>query len=144
MYTIVNLAAAAAAKSLQLCPTLCHPIDVSPPGFPFPGILQARILEWVAIPSPVHESEKWKWRLLVMSNSYQPQGLQPTRLLHPWDCPGKSTGVGCHCLLWVNLAWLVKWLKSWTVDKSMMVRVEILTQLLTYANHFNPSMLLYL
>ena len=42
-------AAAAAAKSLQLCPTLCDPIDSSPPSSPVPGILQARILEWVAI-----------------------------------------------------------------------------------------------
>ena len=42
-------AAAAAAKSLQLCPTLCNPRDGSPPGSPVPGILQARTLEWVAI-----------------------------------------------------------------------------------------------
>jgi len=42
-------AAAAAAKSLQLCPTLCDPIDGSPPGSPVPGILQARTLEWGAI-----------------------------------------------------------------------------------------------
>ena len=42
-------AAAAAAKSLQSCPTLCDPIDGSPPGSPMPGILQARTLEWVAI-----------------------------------------------------------------------------------------------
>jgi len=41
--------AAAAAKSLQSCPTLCDPIDGNPPGSPIPGILQARILEWVAI-----------------------------------------------------------------------------------------------
>ena len=41
--------AAAAAKSHQLCPTLCNPIDSSPPGTSVPGILQARILEWVAI-----------------------------------------------------------------------------------------------
>jgi len=41
--------AAAAAKSLQLCPTLCDPIDGSPSGSPVPGILQARVLEWVAI-----------------------------------------------------------------------------------------------
>ena len=40
---------AAAAKSLQLCPTLCNPIDGSPPGSPVPGILQERTLEWVAI-----------------------------------------------------------------------------------------------
>ena len=42
-------AAAAAAKSLQSCPTLCNPIDSSPPGSPVPGILQARTLEWVTI-----------------------------------------------------------------------------------------------
>ena len=42
-------AAATAAKSLQSCPTLCDPIDSSPPGSPVPGILQARTLEWVAI-----------------------------------------------------------------------------------------------
>ena len=44
-----DTAAAAAAKSLQSCPTLCDPIDGSPPGSPVPGILQARTLEWVAI-----------------------------------------------------------------------------------------------
>ena len=44
--------AAAAAKSLQSCPTLCYPIDGSPPGSSVPGILHARILEWVAIPFP--------------------------------------------------------------------------------------------
>ena len=43
------VAAAAAAKSLQSCPTLCKPIDSSPPGSPIPGILQALTLEWVAI-----------------------------------------------------------------------------------------------
>ena len=42
-------AAAAAAKSLQSCPTLCDPVDSSPPGSPIPGILQARVLEWGAI-----------------------------------------------------------------------------------------------
>ena len=46
---ILYPAAAAAAKWLQLCPTLCDPIDGSPPGSPVPGILQARTLEWVAI-----------------------------------------------------------------------------------------------
>ena len=49
-------AAAAAAKSLQSCPTLCDPIDGSPPGFPIPGILQAR--SRLPFPSPMHESEK--------------------------------------------------------------------------------------
>ena len=51
-------AAAAAAKSLQSCPTLCDPIDGSSPGTPIPGILQTRTLEWVAISSPVQENEK--------------------------------------------------------------------------------------
>ena len=45
----IGLDAAAAAKSLQSCPTLCDPIDGSPPGSPVPGIIQARTLEWVAI-----------------------------------------------------------------------------------------------
>ena len=48
-FIFVYGAAAAAAKSLQLCPTLCNPTDGSPPGSPVPGILQARTLEWVAI-----------------------------------------------------------------------------------------------
>ena len=50
-------------------------------------------------PSPMHESEKWKWSRSVVSDSLRPHGLHPTRLLGPWDFPGKSTGVGCHCLL---------------------------------------------
>ena len=52
---------AAAAKSLQSCPTLCDPIDGSPPGSPVPGILQARTLEWVAISF----SNAWKWKVKV-------------------------------------------------------------------------------
>ena len=54
----VNGHAAAAAKSLQLCPTLCDPIDGSPPGSSIPGILRARTLEWVAISF----SNAWKWK----------------------------------------------------------------------------------
>ena len=68
-------AAAAAAKSLQSCPTLCDPIDRSPPGSSVHGILQARTLEWVAISSPMHESEKLKVKLLSHANSSQPHGL---------------------------------------------------------------------
>ena len=49
IYTTLKLVTAAAAKSLQSCPTLCDPIDSSPPGSPVPGILQASTLEWVAI-----------------------------------------------------------------------------------------------
>ena len=58
-------AAAAAAKSLQSCLTLCDPIDGSPPGSPVRGILQARILEWVAISF----SNAWKWKVKVKSLS---------------------------------------------------------------------------
>ena len=159
----------------QSCPTLCDPMDCSPPGSSVHGISQASMLKWVAIPfsrrssqcrgqtqvsctaggfftsespgkpscfwillllsrvsrvwlcatpemaahqappslgfsrqehwsglpfpSPMHESEKSKWSRSVVSDSLRPHGLQPTRLLHPWDLPGKSTGVGCHCLL---------------------------------------------
>ena len=57
--------AAAAAKSLQSCPTLCDPIDGSPPRFPVPGILQARTLDWVA----VSFSNAWKWKVKVKSLS---------------------------------------------------------------------------
>ena len=57
---------AAAAQSLQPCPTLCNPIDGSPPGFPVSGILQARTLEWVAISF----SNAWKWEVKVKSFSH--------------------------------------------------------------------------
>ena len=59
-------ATATAAKSLQLCPTLCDPIKGSPPGSPVPGILQARTLEWVAISF----SNAWKWKVKVKSLSH--------------------------------------------------------------------------
>ena len=86
---------AAAAKSLQSCPTLCDPIDGSPPGSPVPGILQARTLEWVAISF----SNAWKWKVKMKSLS------KCLILSDPMDCspPGssihgifqaKSTGVG--------------------------------------------------
>ena len=87
------------AKSLQQWPTLCDPIDGSPRGSPVPGILQARTLEWVAISF----SNAWKWNVKLKSLSH-------VRLLAtPWTAAyqappsmgfsGKSTGVGCHCLL---------------------------------------------
>ena len=67
-------AAAAAAKLLQSCPTLCDPIDGSPPGSPIPGILQARTLEWVAISF----SNAWKWKSrLVVSDSSDPMDYSP-------------------------------------------------------------------
>ena len=93
----------AAAKLLQSCLTLCDPIDGYPPGAPVPGILQARTLEWVAISF----SNAWKWSHSVVSYPQWPHGLQLSRLLCPWDFPGKSTEVGCHCLPWkYGIGWL--------------------------------------
>ena len=77
---------------------LCDPTDGSSPGTAIPGILQARTLEWIAISF----SNAWKWKVKVKSLSptlSDPMDGSPTRLLHPWDFPGKSTGVGCLCLL---------------------------------------------
>ena len=73
--SIYNDAAAAAAKSLQSCPTLCDPTDSSPLGSSVPGILQARILEWVAISF----SNAWKWKVKMKS-------LSRVRLSDPMDC----------------------------------------------------------
>ena len=76
-------AAAAAAKSLQSCPTLCNPIDSSPPGSPIARILQASTLEWVAITF----SPAWKWKVEVKS-------LSPVWLSDPMDC--SPTGSSIH------------------------------------------------
>ena len=90
---------AAAAKSPQSCPTLSDPMDCSHQASPSMGFSRQEYWSGLPLPSPMLESQKWKWSCSVMSDSSQPHGLQPTSLLHPWDFPGKSTGVGCHCLL---------------------------------------------
>ena len=64
-YSRTDIAAATAAKSLQSCPTLCNPTDGSPLGSSVPGIIQARILEWLAISF----SNAWKWKVKVKSFS---------------------------------------------------------------------------
>ena len=96
---LVLPAAAAAAKSLQLCLTLCDPTDGSPSGSPVPEILQAKTLEWVAISF----SNAWKWKVKVKSLSHVWLFATPwtaaCQAPRPWDFLGKSTGVGCHCLL---------------------------------------------
>ena len=81
---------------VRLCATPWTAFHQAPPSLGF-----SRQEHWSGLPfpSPVHETEKWKWSLLVESDSSRPCGLQPTRLPRPWDFPGKSTGVGCHCLL---------------------------------------------
>ena len=91
-----------------LCVTPYTAAHQAPPSLGF-----SRQEHWSGLPfpSPMHESEKWKWSHSVVSDSSKPHGLQPTRLLRPGDFPDKSTGVGCHCLLWkivyphANIPW---------------------------------------
>ena len=80
-----------------LCATPETAARQAPPSLGF-----SRQEHWSGLPfpSPMHESEKWKWSHSVVSNSERLHRLQPTRLFRPWDFPGKSTGVECHCLLW--------------------------------------------
>ena len=91
-------AAAAAAKSLQSCPTLCDPIDGSPPGSPVPGILQARILEWVAISF----SNAWKRKVKVKSFSR-------VWLSDPMDCSLSGSSIHgifqARILEWVAISY---------------------------------------
>ena len=100
---------------------LCNTMDCSQPGSPVHGILRARVLEWVAILFSRGSSWPRDWtqvsciigrfftiwatreyqdlRRAAVSDSLQPHGPQPARLLCPWDFPGKNTGVDCHFLL---------------------------------------------
>ena len=86
-----------------LCATPQTAAHQAPPSLGF-----SRQEHWSGLPfpSPTHESEKGKWSRSVMPDSSRPHGLQPTRLLRPRDFPGKSTGVGCHCLLHMLLRFL--------------------------------------
>ena len=104
--------AAAAAKSPQSYPTLCDPIDSSPPGSTIPGIFQTRTLEWVAISF----SNAWKWKVKVKSLSRV--RLFATPWTEAYQAP-PSVGFsrqeywsGFHCLLFLNHEWIfnfVKW-----------------------------------
>ena len=110
---------AAAAKSRQLCPTLCDPIDGSPPGSPVPGFLQARALEWVAISF----SNAWKWK----SESEVAQSC-PT-LHDPMDCslPGSSVhrSFQARVLEWVAIAFSN--IRFWIKSKCLTITRETLT-----------------
>ena len=80
-----------------LCATPQTAAHQAPPSL---GVSRQEHWSGLPFPSPMHESEKWKGSRSVVSDSSRPHGLQPTRLLHPWDFPGKkSIEVGCHCLL---------------------------------------------
>ena len=109
-------AAGAAAKSFQSCPTLCDPIDNSPPGSPSLRFSRQEHWSGLPFPSPKHESENWKWSCSVVSDPQRPHGLQPTRLPRPWDFPGKRTEVGFHCLLWSEALKITKTIRDkWAV-----------------------------
>ena len=77
----------------------------------------------------MHESEKWKGSRSVVSNSLRPHGLQPTRLLCPWDFPGRSIGVGCHCLLRIKH---LLGTKSWTKHVSSIYSCNLINWVLFY------------
>ena len=91
----------------QSCPTLCHPMDCSPPGSSIHGIFQARVLEWGATAfsdSPANFHLTYCY-LCVCAKSlhcvclFVTLCITSSQLLCPWDFPGKNTGVGCHVLL---------------------------------------------
>ena len=95
-YFILLLLLLSRFSHVRLCATLQTAAHQAPPSL---GFSRQEYQSGLPFPSPMHESEKWKWSRSVMSDSQRPHGLKPTRLLHPWGFPGKSTGVGCHCLL---------------------------------------------
>ena len=78
---------------VRLCAT---PQTVAHQALPSLGFSRQEHWSRLPFPSPMQESEKWKWSCSVVSDPQRPHGLQPSRLLHPWDFPGKSTGVGCQ------------------------------------------------
>ena len=95
---------AAAAKSIQSCPTVCDPIDGSPPGSAIPGILQARTLEWVAISFSIKKAESRKIDAFELWSPLDCKEIQP---IHPkgdqsWvfigrtDVEAETPGITCH------------------------------------------------
>ena len=117
-HTFVNIYASA-AKLLQSCPTLCDPIDSSPPGSPVPGIplpvlgLQARTLEWVAISF----SNAWKWKVKVKSLSRVWLFATPWTAAHQappsMGFSRQEYWTGCHCLLWMYVYKTESLLYTW-------------------------------
>jgi len=94
-------------------------------------------------PSPMQESEKWKWSRSVVSDPQRPHGLQPTRILRPWDFPGKSTGVGCHWMYIHCFKWW--WVLSGIIMKIMIANkiYQVLMYLLCTTDSYYYVFLLY-
>ena len=106
------------AKSLQSCPTLCNPIDGSPPGSPVPGILQARTLEWVAISF----SNAWRWKVKVKllsrvrlfatpwTAAYQAPPSMGFSRQECWSGVPLGAYIISAFTLWIYLGWMKKWM----------------------------------
>ena len=113
---------------VRLCATPEMAAHQAPPSLWF-----SRQEHWSGLPfpSPMHESVKWKWGRSVVSDPQGPHGLQPSRLLRPWDFPDKKTGVGCRCLLRLGISyrWLIEYLSlcyqliSLSIKSSMFISV---------------------
>ena len=107
---------------------LCETPETAAHQAPMPlGFSRQEHWSGLPFPSPMHESEKWKWSRSVVSDSVQPHRWQPTRLPCPWDSPGKNIGVSCRFLL------------QWMKVKSLS-RVRLLTTPWTAAHQAPPSM----
>ena len=83
---------------VQLCAT---PYTAAHQASPSLGFSKQEHWGGLPFPPPMHESEKWKWSCSVMSNSVRPHGLPPTRLLRPWDFPGKILLLLCYVLFFL-------------------------------------------
>ena len=108
IYGLLHAAAAAAAKSLQSCPTLCDPIDGNPPGSSVPGALQARILEWVAISfsnACMHAKSLQWYPTLCDPMDSSPPGSSVHRILQ------------ARILEWVAIAFTLYGCESCTINK---------------------------
>ena len=114
-----------------------------PTRLPPPSLGFSRQEHWSGLPwpSPMHGREKGKGSHSVVSDSSRPHGLQPTRLLRPWDFPGKSTGVGCHCLLLIQSRFIIKKKRK---EKNLLIK-KMKSSNIMYRRHegcFNLSLMI--
>ena len=114
----ISSSAAAAAKSLELCPALCDPIDGSPAGFPVPGILQARTLEWVAISF----SNTWKWkkvkllsRVWLLASPWISSSIPPLSSCLQSLPASESSSESAFC---------IRWYRYWSFSISLSMRIQ--------------------
>ena len=132
-------AAAAAAKSLQSCPTLCDPIDGSPPGSPVPGILKARTLEWVAISF----SSAWKWKVKVKSLSHSAVQLKAQCHLSHWTVIPWGQGlIMAQLLCFQHLSWYLVPCRQVKCVSYLVKEKKVWVSALLHSNYGNWGMFL--